>query len=382
LTKPSALIVTAGIITLVLSGCPPLPPPPPPPPPPTLVAQVCDANGNLNEVPFLKEPFRAGPPYGEDPQPDPAPINPDVQSDLVTAFNSAPPSFRNQLCKLNRIFISRDGCTGYDPNTCNLTDYQIAHNSWGFREPDGDKYIAISLGLWKPDPEDPCPPPHRVCAPRFQKYHTRLIRALLQRTAEKGTQSPVPAPGDPDPPSVDVSPNISTLSVLATLAHEYGHILWWDTFVQPPGTTVISNTANFCGGNFYPSGSWEAMKVDIPPGRWIDFGDIRLQPSGSDVSQLPELLGSGNYRGAARSLSRIYSSRRWASALAAYSPDEDFVETFELSVLVNANPGLQSSRANIGHGQPGSNILPVNPASPLGKKLQCFGSIPQLRRAR
>src|SRR5437870_1537331 len=210
--KPSTLIVIAGILTLALSACPPFPPPPaPPPPPPTLAAQVCDANGNLNNVPFLKEPFTPGPPYAEDPQPDPdATINPDIQSDLVAAFNMAPQSFRDRLCTLNRIFISRAGCSTTDPNSCSLTDDQIAHNSWGFREPDGDKYIGISLGLWKNDPGNPCTPPRRVCAPSFQTYHTRLIRALLKRTAEKSTLPPHPIPApDSDPPSVDVSPNTS-----------------------------------------------------------------------------------------------------------------------------------------------------------------------------
>ena len=376
--KPSVLIVTAGVITVVLSAYPPLPPPSAPPP--TLAAQVCDANGNLNDVPFLMEPFKQGPPYDGDPQPDPnAPINPEIQSDLVVAFKTAPQSFRDQLCKLNRIFISRAGCSSSDPNTCTLTDDQIAYNSWGFREPDGDKYIAISLGLWKPDPEDPCPSPRRVCAPRFQKYHTRLVRALLDQTADKDLNPPLIAkPRDPTPPSFNVSPDLPALSVLASLAHEYGHVLWWETFVQPPGATSVSNTVNFCGGDFYPSGSWQGIRVDIPPGRWIGFGDIRPQPSGSDVSNLPHSLRWGDFAGAARSLSRIYASGRWASALAAFSPDEDFVETFELSVIIKA--GLQTSSVSLGHGLPGIGILPVNPASPLGKKLQCFGPLPRPSR--
>src|SRR5207249_918553 len=243
--------------------------------------------------------------------------------------------------------------------------------SWGFREPDGDKYIGISLGLWKNDPGNPCTPPRRVCAPSFQTYHTRLIRALLKRTAEKSTLPPHPIPApDSDPPSVDVSPNTSALSVLATLAHEYGHILWFDTFVQPPGTLYVSNTDTFCAGNFYPTGSWQGLKVDIPPGRWIDFGDMRLQPSGSDVSQLPDLLRRGNYTAAAARLYRIHASRRWATALSAFSPDEDFVETFELSVLRKA--GLQRYTSNAHHGQPPVDVLPVPAGSPLDIKLQCF----------
>jgi hypothetical protein len=166
------------------------------------------------------------------------------------------------------------------------------------------------------------------------------------------------------------------------LAHEYGHILWWDTFVQPPGpdTTQVTKTGTFCDGKFYPSGSWQGINVDIPPGRWIDFGDVRLQPGGSDVSQLPDLLRRGRYGDAAGRLYRINSDRRWASALSAFSPDEDFVETFELFVLRRA--GLQKYTSNVHYGQPPTEILPVPRGSPLDIKLGCFEFLAQLPRQR
>src|SRR5262245_42751810 len=325
--KPSVLFMTAGILVLTLSACPPLPTPPPgasfaPP----VTAQVCDANGNLNDIPFLA-PFMPKEPFDQSPQAASAQIDRDIQADLTDAFNTAPPFFRKQLCSLKGIFINPAGCSNYDPRTCSLSDDQIADNSWGFRQqPSGNRYIAISLGLWKNQPGDPCMSSREVCAPQFQTYRTKLVRALLERTPQ-----PQPVARDPDPPSFTTYPNTSAMSVLAALAHEFGHILWWDIFVPRPGGLLdVGNTETFCGGDFYPSGSWQGMKVDLPGRRWIGYGEIRLQPSGSEVLKLRGFLRQGKYEEAAQSLSRIYRSRIWVSALAAFSPDEYFVETFEL----------------------------------------------------
>jgi len=42
------------------------------------------------------------------------------------------------------------------------------------------------------------------------------------------------------------------MSVLALLAHEFGHVYWFDSFVPNAGGPFVNN---FCwGGNFYPSG--------------------------------------------------------------------------------------------------------------------------------
>ena len=94
------------------------------------------------------------------------------------------------------------------------------------------------------------------------------------------------------------------------------------------------------------------------------------------VAQLPRLLGSGAYGNAQENLHRIYSGGRWATTLAAYSPDEDFVETFELYVLVNAYPGLQTLKIKVGS-HSDDLLRNINPNSELGRKLRCFGALPQ-----
>jgi hypothetical protein len=367
MVKAVALVIIAGFIALAEFAC--VPPPSAEP----RIGQACQ-NGALN-VHFLVEPFIPGD-YSKDPQIDPAPVDSDILADLTAAFNAAPPFFKDQLCSLNAIFISRHGCTGYDPSTCNLRDNEVADNSWGFREPDGDKYIGISLGLWN---NTGCQGTRRICAPLFQTYQTRLLRALLDRTAQD--KLPTLPAGYELPTnfaSPTVSPNTSAMSVLATLAHEFGHIYWWHNFVQPPGSEHANPApAAFCGGNFYPAGRWEGAIVDVPPNRWVPFGYI-AQPTSPYVAPLAGLLASRSYGNVGENLHQIYHSGRWASALAAYSPDEDLVETFELYVLVNANPGLQTLTVNVGN-HSDDLLRNINPNSELCRKLRSFGALPQLQ---
>jgi len=142
------------------------------------------------------------------------------------------------------------------------------------------------------------------------------------------------------------------MSVLAVLAHEFGHVYWFDAFVTPAGGSFANSS--FCGGIFYPGGNWGKIQVGVPNSgghRFVFFGDTLSYP-GSYVPGLPNTLHS------------IYSGGNWASALAAFSPDEDFVETFELRVLLKAGlTGLQIST---------DSIVPVPPGSWLAWKIGCF----------
>ena len=375
LGKPITLISIVGLVALVGFACVPPSSPSGAPPPP----QVC-TNGVLNPVPFLKLPFDPTYSYYKPPEADTVPVNPDIQSDLAAAFQAAPPFFKVRLCSLHGIYIDPTGCdpnSGYDPNTCILADTGIIDNSWGLRSLSREGYIAISLGLWK---NNACQGAAKVCAPPFQTYETRRLLALLNRVSEKDL--PLLSAEGHRPrltlPSYEVSPGAPALSVLSALAHEYGHILWWNTFVEP-GALQVSNSASFCNGNFYPSGSWQGTPVDIPPDRWVHFGEIRLQPRNSDVSRLEYLLSSGDYSQAFEVLHRIYSDGRWASALAAFSPDEDFVETFELSVLMNAGM-RQAAITTYGRARHSDDVVrDVTVSPPLQTKLQCFASAAQPR---
>ncbi len=377
--KPSALILTAGIVVWALFACVP-------PPQASRTTTVC-TSGALNDVPFLAVPFN--PRLNQTPTADSTtPINQDVQLDLNAAFSAAA-GFQTALCGLDGIFIDPTGCqkdpsTGsYDPRSCGLAPQQIADHSWGLRTypPNplpGKRYIGLSLGLWENDPNNPwpCQSPHQgqVCAPPFPTYHNKLIRAQLQALSAN-------AVNDNSPPYYDnVYPNSAAMTVLAALSHEFGHVLWWQTFVQPPGNLHTTNTTTFCNGIFYPANLW-STPVDVPPNRWIGFGQTRDVPSGAEISKVKGGLDRGSpqnpkgFRDAGDHLDIIYSNGLWASALAAFSPDEEFVETFQLHALLSANPKLQHLEIVItgNHGKhrhdPPAHL---NPNSVLGKELQCF----------
>jgi hypothetical protein len=139
------------------------------------------------------------------------------------------------------------------------------------------------------------------------------------------------------------------MSTVYLPAHEFGHVYWFDNFVPTAGGSFANN---FCGGIFCPSGNWEGSPVSFPnTGRFVFFGDT-LPYSGSHVPGLPGVLHN------------INSSAHWASALAAFSPVEDFIETFELSVLLGA--GLVNLQINSDW------IVPVPTGSWLDWKLGCF----------
>ena len=195
-------------------------------------------------------------------------------------------------------------------------------------------------------------------------------------------------------------PSCAAASVLATLAHEYGHVLWYDTFVPKGGGPADPTGNGFCDGHFYTAQTapWQ-YPVSAPPGRWLNFGQIRDQsPLTSPILPLPGLYGANLPGKAGDNLLRLYvggaSGGPWASVLAAFSPDEDFVETFELSVLASAEPAgatqplLQSMPITI----PGSRGAPpsfdvftnLQPGNELARKYFCIaGSLPsqaQFRR--
>jgi hypothetical protein len=265
-----------------------------------------------------------------------------VQNDLTAAFNLAPAFFKTQLCGLDGIFITPTG------------------DSWGFRNiQDGKRYLALSMSLWRGG-----------AVQSFSQYENGVVPRLLNGW----TALNHPAKGDPsDGPAV---------TVLASLAHEYGHILFYDTFVSPRGSAP--NYGAFCGGNFYTD-SWQSMPN--VPNIWRSYGDIVGAHRADDV-QVQEILnavprpGSPDTHGAGALLRRLYGLNgtnapigRWASFFASFSPDEDFVETFKLFVLKNSTVPLRSFKITIPVGGvlisediPGT----CNQRSVLVKKLGCF----------
>lgn len=114
----------------------------------------------------------------------------------------------------------------------------------------------------------------------------------------------------------------------------------------------------------------------LPDDRWIDFGDVRNRHKtpGTNIDDLRSYLRQGNFVRADNFLQKIYLSDEWASLLAAFSPDEDFVESYQLYVLLWSNPNLRSpiDIAGTTVDIPGSWMNRAR----LQNKLRCFGQLP------
>jgi hypothetical protein len=379
--KFTARILATGIVGLTLFACAPLQPAPPPPAGLATYHAFCDAPTNsdpfLKHVHFLQYPFVPTYPYNNSPPIDSTtdvPTGTPISKDLEDAFNAAAPKnlgFQQQLCGLNGILINPCAINNYDPSKCiGMQDTAVANNSWGFRTPTpggATRYIALSLALWQ-----------NGYAPKLLEFETRKIQALLLTIWPNALTARPPSFSSLAPNNADAS----AMSVLAALAHEFGHVYWYDNFVKTPGGTANTTDPNgFCGGTFYSSADWP-YPIDVPSGRWIRFGEIRNQDPQSDVMQLPGLLRNshnewGDY------LHAIFQKGRWAGAIAAFSPDEDFVKTFELFTLVNSNPGLTSLIISIKGNHQTFNDDIMNNLSPglgLWQKYQCF--VPQLSTGR
>jgi hypothetical protein len=274
-----------------------------------------------------------------------------IASDLTEAFNTAPDFFKNQLCNLTGIYIDRTGCASYDPSSCNGPD--PSDRLWGFRAFDGSgnsagEFIGTWLGLWQNGDQG-----H---APVLSKFETARLQALLNW---KSSNPPEHYSADPD---------TAAMTVLAVLAHEVGHIFWYDAFVikadGSPNPGGPADFSQFCSGTFYqPSdigqqGSW-LLPPTVPDYRWVSFGYRRNyhKPDDVDMTELVSDLDHRTYHEAGDLLHGIFSGQlpngnnaqngRWASALAAFSTDEDFVETFQLYVLMHARTPLQHSHVRV-----------------------------------
>jgi hypothetical protein len=290
--------------------------------------------------------------------------NPNILADLTGAFCSANFMVQRDLLSLNAIYINpcadttscdRGNPITCDPDACNIPDQQVIDNSWGFRERRDQyrpgqtvsgRYIATSAGLWRNG--QPAPPLH--------EYETKLLSQLLSWND--------PNPTIPAAPqyTINTSPDTSAMTVLSALAHELGHVRWYDTFVWPPGSGHL-DLSKLCGARFFQSwqGPWQRLRGPPP---WRNFQSrserathpiLDKHATGVQISDIDtavqagayplagSLVGPGGSVPPGTFVTGIYApSAPWASFFGAVSPDEDFVETYKFYALTQASPGLQS----------------------------------------
>jgi hypothetical protein len=236
---------------------------------------------------------------------------------IVAAYNAAPPFFQEALCGLDHIYIDTDAKNPAKPSV------------WGMRErlnvgPNNQPrtHIGISKALLTDLLRQRTP---------YATYEDQIARALLAPSPLTPTPSrPVlsySAAPDPAKP-----PQPAAIAVLAILAHEMGHIVWWERDVGAGDFPTISWTGKAVQHGFHNFG------VEDPE------NPAQRPPVKADVQYDLRYLGANK---ASADLHRIYSSGEWASLFATVADDEDFVETYKLVVLTDpaGGPGRQALTA-------------------------------------
>lgn len=308
-------IIATGLLAALCFACVAVAPPPPPLTA-SVVSKACNAASFATGVQVLDAGYDPNGPGHDNAQPPPqgSTQNSTYKTALENAFNLAPPKVQAELCNLDGVYINGGGCQASDPS--------CSGNSWGYRaRSNKGLYIAIAAGLW-----------NRTQPYTYHQYETDLLDEIFHWNLSWLTPAPpqyLPANSEAD--------NFD-MTVLAALAHELGHVLWYEVIKRNSGEDYDPNTFCASNGSTFFSGSW-MTPVHKPP-HWRGLGD-RVGDSHKANPQISEI---DNYMAAAQTdfavldLNTLYqASYPWASYFSALSPDEDFVETFKFYVLTNAN---------------------------------------------
>jgi hypothetical protein len=262
---------------------------------------------------------------------------------IVAAYDAAPAFFQAALCRLDRIYIDTDTKNPAKPSV------------WGMRErlnPDPNNQPRTHIGIAKSLLTDLA----RQHTP-YAVYEDQIARALLAPSQKAPTKSlpPLSYAATPDPAK---APQPAAIAVLAILAHEMGHIVWWERDVGASDFPTISWTGKGVQHGFHDFGVEDPQN---PPQR---------HPVKADVQYDLRYLGPAK---AAADLQSIYGGE-WPSLFATVAADEDFVETYKLVVLTEpgANPtrqALTTLKVTI-PGAAGADVLANldNPATKLAQK--------------
>jgi hypothetical protein len=255
----------------------------------------------------------ASPPQG-------APVGSPFAEDLNRAFAIAPVAFQARLCGLDGVFIDQTACASVQ---------ECIGRAWGFRQrypaSGQGRYIGIPAALWQG-------------RPAYSEFANHILHALIP------LDSAVYSRGNP-------GADTFAMTVLAVLAHELGHVRWYD--IIDPGRVGAHNPYAFCGGNFFVSWAGGAPAISRQP-IWRELmthsrrqarraaGELRdHHRTGGHVAQIDAALGTPPVAGDL--LHELYvPAAPWPDFFAAISPDEDFVETYKFKVLTSAATPLTS----------------------------------------
>jgi hypothetical protein len=347
--------VASGLLALICTSCTPAQKAAVPAPGPTTGmlqhrAHLCsDATSFIKSVRILKTPY--DPESFTDPSADEAAeLTTQQMADLQRAFELAPAYFRAEVCSLDGVFVDRSTCADSDSSQ-NQNIPPCYTFSWGFRNPQtGRRFVAISASLWR-----------NGHAPRITEYSGSRLRALLAALNAGPVKFWFDTVDSHDPA------NSPGMTVLAALAHETGHVRWFDWNVLVAHQMQEAPHYDFarlsqCGTNrLYFDDGWgspsDPTRHDVPdsvfyappwlefaatadetkvvhdqPPQIADFKRDRLRAAPTAQRQFYQPRGS--VRNLAQNLVLLYDARHpWPSLLGSLHPEHDLVETYVFGVL-------------------------------------------------
>jgi hypothetical protein len=278
-----------------------------------------------------------------------------IWRDLSDAFSAAPTRFRRKLC-MTTILIDQTACAG---SPC--------YGNWGFRDPanTSHRYIGLSQSLlWGGGG-------HALI---YSAYETGLIKTVLEELGMPWTSTTFPAPKFPCamsgvtvcPPAGSNPVDTPATTVLAALAHEYGHILWADVVKGVGGKNAPYVPGEFCpadpktGDDGFFENAWQTQLVS-QPNPFIKFAEETADlHAGKKTSDLRNEITAGHWAAAADILNDLYAAEYnnsagpqtnkdgiWPGLFGSVSPEEDLVETFKIYILIRSSPAVTSMPLNI-----------------------------------
>jgi hypothetical protein len=352
------------------------------PSPPASVAKgpVCDFAGKVRWIDtpsFMPHPGDQPPPSTSLPTPVPGTI-PDYAKDMGAAFAAASYDFQKQLCSLDGVYINGAACTSSE---------QCSDDSWGWKQSQpkpvnsNGRLIALSKNLWT-----------LSASPTYSDYETQLMGTVLPSDTYYSGAASCASSGacNCNSGSCTSIDNFST-ALLAALAHEVGHIRYYELVNPTFASFAPTDPTTFCKGAFY-GGSWSGPVHNPPPWRSLSTPQKRQNNRrmliahglSEDSHKMPpdiaDIDTSGNDDDRATKIHLLLGpTQPWASEFAAVSADEDFVETYKFAVLTTAVHPLKWAKITIPHYPHGSST-DVNVANDywtgnkpgLAEKVRCI----------
>jgi hypothetical protein len=258
--------------------------------------------------------------------------------DLGDAYCNASPVFRYQLDTVDFIFIDATICANGNFAQCGNQNGARANSvAWGMRAKGGYTQIGIPASLW--------PPQQNAVA--YVNYEADVLNNLMGWVSSSATF----ATSSSNPTSTP------WMTVLAALAHELGHVRWFEVNARAGwgnkyDFTRLNNSACAFFAGWQNNQNMYLSRKD----RWRHFGDNSNEKQ-NDHAAAPMLIGQGSFSQANTDqlkgplLNSLFASGQpWVSYLGANAPDEDFVETYKFAVLIAANPGLTTMQVTIPFG--------------------------------